>query len=139
MQLSTLQGLHNGKGHTIGANIGTRYSHSKTPKFMDLATHIHFFVNFQVFEWLNHVSLVKTDVLLLIMPNHAGVDDLIIIQRLVPTCKKGNGDVYTHAKQLLDPSTRDWSFVSWYTAKKNNKQKNKGLYGCDIYLKPSAC
>lgn len=23
--------------------------------------------------------------------------------------------------------------------KKNNKQKNEGLYGCDIYLKPSAC
>ena len=46
---------------------------------MDLATHIHFFVNFQVFEWLNHVSLVKIDVLLLIMPNHAGVDDLIIV------------------------------------------------------------
>lgn len=74
--LSTLQGLDNGKGHTIGANIGARYSHSKTAKFMDLATHIHFFVNFQVFEWLNHVSLVKIDVLLLIMPNHAGVDDL---------------------------------------------------------------
>ena len=46
---------------------------------MDLATHIHFFVNFHVFEWLNHVSLVKIDVLLLIMPNHAGVDDLIIL------------------------------------------------------------
>lgn len=59
MQLSTLQGLHNVKGHTIGANIGTRYSkysHSKTPKFTDLATHIHFFVNFHVFEWLNLVS-----------------------------------------------------------------------------------
>ena len=26
-----------------------------------------------------------------------------------------------------------------YCEKKNNKQKNKGLYGCDIYLKPSAC
>lgn len=52
-----------------------------------LATHIHFFVNFQVFEWLNHVSLVKIDVLLLIMRNHAGVDDLII-QRLVPACNK---------------------------------------------------
>ena len=58
MQLSTLQGPHNEKGHTIGANIGAipRYSHSKTPKFMDLATHIHFFVHSQVFEWLNHVS-----------------------------------------------------------------------------------
>ena len=54
-----------------------------------IATHIHFFVNFQVFEWLNHVSLVKSDVLLLIMPNHAGVDDLII-QRLVAACNKGN-------------------------------------------------
>ena len=54
---------------------------------MDLATHIHFFVNFQVFEWLNHVFLVKIDVLLLIMPNHAGVDDLII-QRLVTACNK---------------------------------------------------
>ena len=46
---------------------------------MDVATHFHFFVNFQVFEWLNHVSLVKIDVLLLIIQNHAGVDDLIIV------------------------------------------------------------
>lgn len=139
MQLSTLQGLHNGKGHTIGANIGTRYSHSKTTKFMDLATHIHFFVNFQVFEWLNHVSLAKIDVHLLITPNHAGVDDLII-QRLVPACNKGNSRLLHSGKTT--PGSQHQGLVVCvlvYCEKKNNKQKNKGLYGCDIYLKPSAC